>query len=353
MGKIRKLFPDVHELRREVARQSPNFLSDIESQLGQQKDEYIRISARVNRGKFLLLASFFIFLIIFYPGFLDFFSVNNVFSAAVTVLVAIILSHIALKLMRDSNRVVSQFYNSFKNIIFSKTIRLFGLEGQRIDKYPKIDLLSHTGYLASLTKLSINDYLEQSELLTGPKNRVSVDDVMEISLEDRTLTVAEMSIKQGHGSRATTGFHGYFATIDLRSTLQGRTFISAEGDTSGFGHRQYWSDLLNQGALKTEFEWNDFENLLHVASTDPTEARYILAPDFMSELHDWWQEDSQNSRNIRVSFIGNRMYMLFPTYKIKMHQPTLSVSLIEVQDYVLSISEPLLRVLHLVEKVDK
>ena len=95
-------------------------------------------------------------------------------------------------------------------------------------------------------------------------------------------------------------------------------------------------------------EWNEFEALLHVAATNPTEARYILTTDFMVELHDWWQE---HKGNIRLSFIASRMYILFPDKGIKLKDTVPSLDESALRAYILSIAKPLLHVLHLVEKV--
>ena len=106
----------------------------------------------------------------------------------------------------------------------------------------------------------------------------------------------------------------------------------------------------NENQIKeTKFEWNDFEELLHVATDNNREAREILTPQFMSDLHDWWK--NQEKLNIRIAFVGNLMYMLFPDGQIRFEQTVSKVEPAELKEYMLTIAKPLLHVLHLVEDV--
>jgi len=87
-----------------------------------------------------------------------------------------------------------------------------------------------------------------------------------------------------------------------------------------------------------------------VVTSDPTEARYILTPDFMSDLYDWWQS---KKTNIRIVFKDNRMYVLYPDRDVKFGYTLVTLTAEEFKKYLLSIARPLLHVLHLVEDVEK
>lgn len=83
-------------------------------------------------------------------------------------------------------------------------------------------------------------------------------------------------------------------------------------------------------------------------TTDKVEARYILTPNFMSDLYDWWKA---KKGNIRISFIGNKMYLLFPDNQIRFNDTVANIDETEVKQYMLTIARPLLHILHLIEDV--
>ncbi len=167
------------------------------------------------------------------------------------------------------------------------------------------------------------------------------------------MFLAELNLKHVTGSgkdrRVKKIFHGYFVSFPIGKVLQGKTFVSTEGDTRGFGHTSFWSGFTAGEVKKTSLEWNEFEDLLHVATSNPTEARYILTPNFMIDLHDWWKEKKQN---IRFSFLENRVYILFPDTKIQLGKTLETLGEHEVGEYLQSIAVPLLHVLHVIEDVE-
>jgi hypothetical protein len=69
----------------------------------------------------------------------------------------------------------------------------------------------------------------------------------------------------------------------------------------------------------------------------------------MSDLYDWWK--NHGNLNIRIAFVGNLMYMLFPDAQIRFEQTVSKVESQELKEYMLTIARPLLHVLHLVEDV--
>ena len=83
-------------------------------------------------------------------------------------------------------------------------------------------------------------------------------------------------------------------------------------------------------------------------TTDKVEARYILTPNFMSDLYDWWKGQKGN---IRISFIKDRMYLLFPDSQVRLNDTVSNIDETEVKQYMLTIARPLLHILHLIEDV--
>lgn len=200
--------------------------------------------------------------------------------------------------------------------------------------------------------------LDNSELITEPRNNVKIDNRFDIRFEGRDMQFVEFDIEHiTHSGKSTSTkqiFFGYFVSLELKNSLAGKTFISTEGDKSGFGHRSFWNNLINNSLEVTELEWNDFEDMLHVATTNPTEARYVLTPDFMADLYDWWSIQHGNgggTGNIRVSFIGSRLYMLLPHGNAGFNKTTTSLDSYEMQEYMMTIATPLMHVLHLAEDV--
>jgi hypothetical protein len=201
-------------------------------------------------------------------------------------------------------------------------------------------------------KTQVLALLDHSELVTEERNTVAVDDMIAFTVAEKSVFVAELSISHvteiGKHSQTKDIFRGYFVTYDLPTTLVGKTFVSTDGDRDGFGHRSFWSAHGTDGAHDTLLEWNQFEKLLHVAATDPAEARYVLSPDFMSMLYDWWKDKKQN---IRVSCIGTRLYVLFPSTELPMFTTLKKIEAEAICAEVLSITKPLLHILHLIEVI--
>ena len=182
-----------------------------------------------------------------------------------------------------------------------------------------------------------------------------VEDMFSVLVGDKSLFVSELEAKHITGSGKSRKvkhiFSGYFVSFDLDIQLEGKTFVSTEGDKKGFGHQSFWKSLTSQAGVQvTELEWNEFESLLHVATTNPSEARYVLPPDFMHDLYEWWKE---KKGNVRISFIQNRLYILFPDKRIRFGQTVSRISEKEVASYLESVSLPLLHVLHLIEDVQE
>ncbi len=198
--------------------------------------------------------------------------------------------------------------------------------------------------------LETKNTLTNSKLITEKIDIIEYDDVFSI-FEPRPITFRELEVSKiissGKNSRKETLFHGVLVEVTLDKTLSGMTFISTEGDKKGFAHQDFMSKILGNGDLKeTKLEWNQFEKDLHVVTDNGIEARYILSPDFMEDLHDWWSEDKSN---IRMVFKENKMIVLLPEIDTKLSNETLSSKPEDVKEYTKSIIKPIWRILTLVD----
>lgn len=203
--------------------------------------------------------------------------------------------------------------------------------------------------------LSAEETLQRSKLITMGHLTVQADDVYEV-YGDRQLMVHELSVWQrriASNKRQTDQevFRGVLVTATLERSHNAETYISTEGDRMGFAHRGFWADLLERGQVtETVLEWNDFERDLHVASSDHRAAREILTPDFMLDLHSWWQE---HKLNMRISFIGDQMYLLLPEETIRIASSTISTKERAIKRYAWAILRPIWRSLMLVEDIPR
>jgi hypothetical protein len=198
----------------------------------------------------------------------------------------------------------------------------------------------------------VREVLNKSELLTERIDMVVADDSFTF-FEPFKITIRELMAtrteQRGKRSVAVTVFKGVFVEVDLNKRLEGVTFVSTEGNKSGFGHVGFFTNLLGLGDIKeTALEWNEFERDLHVATNNEMEARYVLTPDFMVDLHDWWSEEKEN---IRIVFRENKMFMLLPDRGVHINRSTVSNKSEDLKDYAFSMVKPLWRTLILVEDI--
>lgn len=174
----------------------------------------------------------------------------------------------------------------------------------------------------------------------------TVYDETALSLRELVVTVER---RRGKGSQTVELFKGAFVVATLPFTHGAETYISTDNDRHGFAHRTFWNDLLSNNVVtETVLEWNDFEDKLHVATTDAVAAREILTPDCMQDVYDWWLE---HKLNMRIAVKGNKLYLLLPEPTIKIGYSTSSANLKDIQAYAFSVLRPLWRSLLLVEDV--
>lgn len=351
------------------------YVATIRASVGHLEQEYIVMKRRRAIGSSFFVASSLVLAVVFSILDIDIDGITRSFTVMALVggvsVLAVIFLFVGYKKMKGSLPAILKFNHALRVAIFPLTIGVFGLQGTRIGQ-TSLDLegaaesevktkkpwwnrtIGAKNVLVSTEKAQLIALLDHSELITEPRNSVLTDDMFNIDISSTALFVAELDVRNvtGSGKRKKTKkiFKGYFVSLDLDTELEGKTFVSTEGDKKGFGHQSFWKNVQKNDVQVTELEWNDFENLLHVATTHPTEARYILTPDFMQDVYDWWKDKKVN---IRISFIDGRMYLLFPDNRIRMGKTINHISDNEVAGYVESVCLPLLHVLHLVEDAKK
>lgn len=192
--------------------------------------------------------------------------------------------------------------------------------------------------------------LKQSGILPENYDSLVADDLFSF-FEPYPITAREISLTKLTGDKNRNRvklFRGLFVVVDLPKTLKGVTVLSTEGNKFGLSHQNFWTETLLGDNLKEKtVAWNQLEADLHVATTDPVEAREILTPAVMEGLHEWWLEYNQN---IRIVFRDNRLYFLLPDNSIKIGMSTTTTEIKELREYALSVIKPLWFALRIIEE---
>jgi hypothetical protein len=210
--------------------------------------------------------------------------------------------------------------------------------------------VGHSSGLSERAAMRVS--IDDAKLIGETFNHLEVDDVYTLP-GALPAVVQELFVSQRSGSgkdqRIVKIFHGCLITVLLPRSLSGETYISTEGEKGRFVHSQFWNRIINTQTInETQLEWNEFERDLHVAASDPVEAREILAPDFMLKLHTWWSEKKEN---IRIVFKGNQMIMLLPDNEVALGSISASKNPKHLKRYLTTIVKPLERTINLVAAI--
>lgn len=355
MSRIREVMQDESALRVIIDVHRTDFVTLLKKVVGNREEEYKKYRWQRTIGLVILFTFPFITLLanplLWLPGWVSF-------------PLAFGLIVLALTLLFSGWRVIREFHSLVDYTLYPPVLALLGLSVTVVSPQPprpkekREVALSFTEKLQQLLaqqqtqfkeKKRVLTRLSESLLITEPYNTTQVDLVLECTYGGVAYQVAELDVQQVTGSGKNRSvrqiFHGYFVEIPLTRPLIGMTFVTAEKDTTGFGNRS----LFGGGAGETVLEWNEFEELLHVATTNEVEARYILTPKFMADLYTWWKEQTEDT--IRVSFIGQRMYILFPDRRMKLHDTVAALTEEEVSAYAFSIARPFFHIAQLLEDV--
>ena len=266
---------------------------------------------------------------------------------------------------KQSRKLSNNFVSVVHNEVYMAALRILGLgDAQRIlytlggagSTTRQVDQAAIgfiTEYLTSPERTALLNLLDHSELVTESRNKAMMGDMVSFTVNGKQVFVSELDLRNETGSgknrKVKKIFHGYFVSCDLPAMRAGKTFVSTDGDRNGFGHRTFWNTrIVEKGVANVTLEWNEFENLLHVAATDQIEARIVLTPDVMHRLYDWWQSEKGN---IRLSFIASRLYILFPSREVTLAASVTTISSEAIRSELLTITKPLIPILHLLEVV--
>lgn len=372
---IKSRIPNEAALKVVVTEQISTITEQTRAEVGALEKQYVKFRHYQRIGFLIIAASFLLPNLAVFGLEIFFANLSNNWSTFISIAIFIVslslCGYYGARFLLSGSDVIRMFHAKVDRVLFGKIFDIFALKGKLIEHTVIVDtkpVEPHgsklrqlfeiiRAHLRSLRESEKSDrvitLLTQSELITEPFNTTKIDNIFEISLDDRVLFVSELHVQNitssGRSRHVNEIFKGYFATIKIKETLKSKTFISTEGDLHGFAHRSYWSSLTNEKIKETIFEWNDFEELLHVATDNEQEARHVLSTDFMTDLYDWWK--IQSKANIRISFIGNNFYLLFPDKQIRFEDTVSEVDAESLREYLLTIAKPLLHVLHLVEDV--
>lgn len=355
---IKKRFPDEMSLKEFISKNIQVNLKKIRDSVENLESEYIKKSRTIKIYTGILIGSSVIAII--------FTNLNDLFLKFTVFIILIIILYVSWKKIKESLKVIRKFNLALNKCIYELIFDLFQVEGEYLNKEieekklkkEKINFFGFKRKLNNFThesqlKNEIISFLDESELITESRNQVGIDDSYILMNNGNKLRVTELDVKNVTGSgknrRIKQIFTGLFVILDLPKDLDNKTFVSTEEDKRGFANQSFLNQLTGNGAQLVDLEWNDFEELLHVVSTSQTEARYILTPDFMNHLYQWWKE---KKLNIRFAFIGRRMFMLFPDQKIRLDSTVKKIEAKNVTEYMESIAIPLLHILHVVEDVE-
>lgn len=368
----KQTFPDEAALEKVVAEQLSDITHSVKNEIGHLEADYKRIKR--NQKIAGILGVIFVLAMSASEVIVEFFipsiSTPVLIGGGIMVVGGFVLAGRKIyQLYRGGSQLVREFEQKLNHVLFNRILELFSLKGSYLEHTYSLpvegvkNLTEARSFISNIHKKhgvfaltaesqQVIALLDHSELVTESRNRVHVDDMLSIDVGGRSLFVSELDIKHETGSgknrKVKKIFKGYFVSFDLPRPLTGKTFVSTEGDKKGFGHMSFWKSKTGDNIRETILEWNEFEKLLHVATNNESEARYVLPPDFMHDLYEWWQHKKQN---IRLSFIAHRMYILYPDNNIRIKNTVPDLSEKHIQSYILTIAKPLLHVLHLVEDV--
>lgn len=209
---------------------------------------------------------------------------------------------------------------------------------------------NNTGHASATEQL-----LSESKLFTDTGLVFNSDDMYSIYGSTET-TVRELSVYQkitgADGKVAQTElFKGVFVVAQLSEVTKSPVYISTEGDGNGFSHQSFWSHLLESGEVKEiDQEGSEFAENVHVAAADFAVAAKLVTPAMMEVIHDWWME---HKLNMRIAFVGNKMYLLLPGSSIHIASSTTSIEPAAVEHYAWAIAQPIWRSLLLIDEAQK
>jgi len=201
--------------------------------------------------------------------------------------------------------------------------------------------------------LNLHQELAQSMLIDHVQSKehlTTFDDTYSITINDKKIITTECLVTVGDNEKMNTKliFRGYFTIIELPRPLEGKIFLATDKGAYGNNYRRDIPKTPPPNA--TQLEWNEFNDLIRVSTTNETEVRYVLTPDFMVSLFDLWKDKHQV---IRVSFINNKVYIIWEDNSVIIgsHKKILARKDMSIKIFkdTYRLSEKLLYVIHFAE----
>jgi hypothetical protein len=353
MMNIKKHFPDENSLKEHIKNNLDTYIGEIE-----EKGGYLKYELKSAQKASLLgiLMFFLCFIPLFVISIIIKNDILNPVLSQILMVIAFLLTMIAIfkivKRIIAASAVISDFDNKLNKIVLPIIFNIFDLSLLPNSTENTSTRTPYDNYLKSLSEA--RSEVDSSELITRSYNNFITDDKYTVKIDEKILCIRELNVQNVTGSskdrRIEIIFKGYFVSFEVTENFTGKTFISTEGDVFGFSNQTLINTFSKDKLKETQLEWNDFEKLLRVTTTDEVEARYILSPNLMHTLYEWWQTKKEK---IRISFINNKMYVLFPNNNLRIGLTVTSLDRLAIQEYFESIALPLLHVLHLIETIHK
>ncbi|MFT7644770.1 MAG: hypothetical protein ACI9BF_000427 [Candidatus Paceibacteria bacterium] len=368
---IKSKFPNEDSFRNFLQSNVSFYTNQIQSEVGHLEKTYLKALRDKMLGMILMLAGALIIggSISILADFLP--TLQAIF---VALFFGALFIWSGVRKITGTTQIISDFNIKLNQVIFSKIFRIFSLDGSLVKQtqsdpystsnlldlsspkkiwYKELQILSRRfgNQNRTIEQSEVMSFLDDSELITESRNTIVIDDMFNVDVEGNNMFVSELDARHVTGSgknrRVRHIFHGYFFMLDLTKQLEGKTFVSAESDKAGFAHLSFFGS--DDKVSETIMEWNEFEDKLHVATTNETEARYVLTTNFMSDLYDWWKN---KEASIRISFISNKMYAIYPDKKIRIGKTIRKITEKEIGPYLESVGIPMYHALCLVEDVN-
>lgn len=260
-------FPDEASVEVETSRRISTFTQKVVAQMGHLESRYEVTRKKQGIGGFLLISGI---LGMYTP---DSIIINVTESVPLlknyvepivffTLALSVALIAYGATLIKKGLGVITEFNKELNELVFAEVFSMFTLSGSEItpstkeqvveneSKYTWKDYLAKKQFFNKQGKFVVKEHeqtlklLNDSELVTEPRNQILIDNMFQVSIQKRPLFISELNIKHVTGGvknrREKQIFYGYFASFELPYTLKGKTFVSTENDKSGFGHTSFW-----------------------------------------------------------------------------------------------------------------
>lgn len=159
----------------------------------------------------------------------------------------------------------------------------------------------------------------KSEQYNGRIDKYYSSDLMEGSIEKTHMkisyVVASQKQKTGKHKMNIPVFAGTLATFDFNKYFNGKTKIYTKDLIAKIGDLlDFMDDKSNDKYEKITLENQEFNEKFIVYTTDVQQAFYILSPALIEDIIKI-QSFNNQSRDINISFIENKMYIAFEEEK--------------------------------------